>query len=116
MKNLEARKIGPVIAFEGERLAKQVSEGIGRATKTVGHSLDEAVEHMCEGIKGKVLEYTRKDPFNALLIALGTGILLGWLTKEGEPLKQASKAQTYLAGADRQAVSWVKGFQGGLSC
>ena len=63
MKNLEARKIGPVIAFEGERLAKQVSEGIGRATKTVGHSLDEAVEHMWEGIKGRVLEYTQQRPF-----------------------------------------------------
>lgn len=34
-----------------------------------------------QGTKAKVMEYTRKEPFNALHIAVGTGFLLGFLTR-----------------------------------
>jgi len=31
-------------------------------------------------MKGKILGYTRNEPFNALLIAVGAGVFFGWLT------------------------------------
>ena len=34
-----------------------------------------------EGMKRKAVDYTRKEPWNALLLAIGAGILVGWATR-----------------------------------
>jgi hypothetical protein len=79
-----AAKVGHVVAFEGERLAREVSERIANAADSAGRNLDLALGSVWESAKDRVLDYTRKEPLNALLIALGTGILLGWAFKKNE--------------------------------
>jgi len=79
-----AAKVGHVVAFEGERLAREVSERIANAADSAGRNLDLALGSVWESAKDRVLDYTRKEPLNALLIALGTGILLGWAFKRDD--------------------------------
>jgi ElaB/YqjD/DUF883 family membrane-anchored ribosome-binding protein len=84
---------------ESERLGKRTADKIGSAVDVAGQKLDAAVDYVestkqsakqtldqvrqdgWQGTKAKVMEYTRNEPFNALLIAVGTGLLLGLLTK-----------------------------------
>ena len=84
---------------ESDRFGKRAAEKIGLAAEAAGQKLDAAVDYVestklsakktldqvrqdgWEGTKAKVMEYTRNEPFNALLIAVGTGLLLGLLTK-----------------------------------
>jgi ElaB/YqjD/DUF883 family membrane-anchored ribosome-binding protein len=84
---------------EGERFGKRAAEKIGGAVEVAGQKLDAAVDYVesakqsakqtldqaCQdgwkGMKEKVMEYTRTEPLSALLIAAGTGLLFGWLTK-----------------------------------
>ena len=87
------------IGNETERFGKRAAEKIGDAAQVAGQKLDSAVDYVestthnakqsidqirrdgWNGIKEKALEYTRTEPFNALMIAAATGLLLGWLTK-----------------------------------
>ena len=86
-------------ASEGEGIGKRAAEKIAGAAGAAGQKLDAVVDYVestkqsakqtldqmrqegWKGMRGKVLEYTRNEPFNALLIAVGTGLLLGFLTK-----------------------------------
>ena len=79
-----AARVGQVLAFEGQKLAREVSERIANAADSAGRNLDEALDSVRESAMNRVLEYTRKEPLNALLIALGTGILLGWAFKKND--------------------------------
>jgi ElaB/YqjD/DUF883 family membrane-anchored ribosome-binding protein len=85
---------------EGEKLGKRTAEKIAGVAEVAGQKLDAAIDYVestkrsakqtldqvCQdgwqGTKAKMIEYTRKEPFNALLIAVGTGLLLGFLTKK----------------------------------
>lgn len=84
---------------EGERFGKRAAEKIGSAAEVAGQKLDAAVDYIestkqsakqtldqvrqdgWRGTKARVMEYTRNEPFNALLIAGGAGLLFGLLTK-----------------------------------
>lgn len=84
---------------ESQRFGKRAAEKIGSAAEAAGQKLDAAVEYVestkqrakqtldkvrqdwWQGTKARVMEYTRNEPYNALLIAVGTGLLLGLLTK-----------------------------------
>ena len=84
---------------ESERFGKRAAENIGSAVDVAGQKLDAAVDYVestkqsvqqtldsvrqggWKGMKERVMEYTRTKPFNALLIAVGTGLALGLLTK-----------------------------------
>jgi ElaB/YqjD/DUF883 family membrane-anchored ribosome-binding protein len=86
-------------ASEGERIGKRAGEKIGLAAEVAGQKLDAMVDYVestkqsakqtlnqvrqegWKGIKGRILEYTRNEPFNALLIAVGAGLFFGWLAK-----------------------------------
>lgn len=86
-------------ASEGDRFGKRVAEKIAGAAEATGQKLDAAVDYVestkqsakqtldrvrqegWKGMKGRILEYTRNEPFNALLIAVGAGVFFGWLTK-----------------------------------
>ena len=86
-------------AGEGEGIGKRAAGKIADAAEAAGQKLDAIVDYMestkqsgkqtldqvrqegWKGMRGKILEYTRNEPFNALLIALGTSLLLGFLTK-----------------------------------
>jgi hypothetical protein len=84
---------------ETSRLGKRAAENIGSAVNVAGQKLDAVVDYVestkqsvqqalgrvrqdgWRGTKERVTEYTRREPGNALLVALGTGLILGWLTK-----------------------------------
>jgi ElaB/YqjD/DUF883 family membrane-anchored ribosome-binding protein len=86
-------------ASEGERFGKRSAEKIGLAAEAAGQKLDAAVDYIestkqsaqqtldqvrqegWKGMKGKILEYTRNEPFNALLIAVSAGLFFGWIAK-----------------------------------
>ena len=83
---------------EGERFGKRTAEKIAGAAEVTGQKLDAAVDYVesarqnakqaldqvrqegWKGMKGKISEYTRKEPFNALVIAAAAGVFFGWLT------------------------------------
>jgi ElaB/YqjD/DUF883 family membrane-anchored ribosome-binding protein len=90
------------IVREGEKLGYRVAQKIAEAAETAGKKVDTAIERVeaatqnakqsfddlrqegWEGMKKRTFEYTRKDPFTALLLAVGVGICLGcWMTKRG---------------------------------
>jgi ElaB/YqjD/DUF883 family membrane-anchored ribosome-binding protein len=84
---------------EEEKLGKRMAETIAGAAEVAGQKLDAAIDYaentkqrakeklekVCKSgwqeTKAKVMECTRNEPFNALLIAIGTGFLLGLLTR-----------------------------------
>ncbi|HEX2520738.1 MAG TPA: hypothetical protein VHP35_01365 [Terriglobia bacterium] len=84
-------------ASESERFGKRAAEKIAGAAEATDQKLDAAVDYVesakqnakqtpdqvrqegWKGMKGRVLEYTRHEPFNALIIAVGAGVFLGWL-------------------------------------
>ena len=86
-------------AREAERTGQRVGAQVGRLAETAGTKFDSAVDYMgetaqsvkqsfqamtdegWEGMKRKAVDYTRKEPLNALLLAIGTGILVGWATR-----------------------------------
>ena len=86
-------------AREAERAGQRVGAQVGRLAETAGTKFDSTVDYMedtansvkqsfqamtdegWEGMKRRAVDYTRKEPLNALLLAIGTGILVGWATR-----------------------------------
>ena len=84
---------------EAERAGQRVGAQVGRLAETAGTKFDSAVDHMgetaqsvkqslqamtdegWEGMKKNAEDYTRREPWNALLLAIGAGILVGWATR-----------------------------------
>jgi ElaB/YqjD/DUF883 family membrane-anchored ribosome-binding protein len=102
MEDFETKQTGSMgedVRSEGERLGRRVADKIGGAAGVAGEKLDAAVDYVdnttkvvkdtmnqirdegWEGMKKRTLEYTRNEPLYALLIAVSTGMMLGWLTK-----------------------------------
>ncbi len=85
---------------ENERFGKRAAENMGNAVDVARQKLDAAVDYVestkqgvqhtmdrvrqdgWKGMRERVREYIRTEPVNALLIAVGTGLVLGWLTKK----------------------------------
>jgi ElaB/YqjD/DUF883 family membrane-anchored ribosome-binding protein len=85
-------------ASEGERIKKSVVDkvsGVAEAAtnklnagidyvNTGGQAIKKGIEDLTRqgwpGTKEKTLAFTKREPFTALAIALGAGLLLGWLT------------------------------------
>jgi hypothetical protein len=84
-------------ASESERFGKRAAEKIIGAAAATGQQLDAAVDYVesakqnakqtldqvrqegWKGMKGRMLEYTRHETFNAFVLAVGAGALFGWL-------------------------------------
>ena len=82
-----------------KRVGQQVAEAVSSAAHTAGHKMDATVDYAesvahnvkdqvttfydrdLRDLKDRALEYTRTQPLSALLIAVGAGIVLGWLTR-----------------------------------
>jgi len=101
LDNLDRFKKGNAVeninASESERFGKRAAEKIAGVAEATGQKLDAAVDYVesakqnakqtldqvrqdgWKGMKGRVLEYTRHEPFNALVIAVGAGVFFGWL-------------------------------------
>ena len=102
MNDYSKEYLGQEIAREGEKLGHRVAQKIGGAVETAGKKVDAAIERVeaatqnakesfdelrqegLEGMKKRTFEYTRKQPFTALLLAVGVGVCFGcWMTKRG---------------------------------
>lgn len=84
---------------EAERAGQRIGSQVGRFAESAGQKFDSAVDYMedaaqsakrslqsmtdegWEGMKRRALDYTRKEPLNALLLAIGAGVLVGWATR-----------------------------------
>jgi ElaB/YqjD/DUF883 family membrane-anchored ribosome-binding protein len=75
-----AEKIAGIAEVAGQKL-DAVIDYVESTKQSTKQTLDQVCQDGWQGTKVKVMEYTRKEPFNALLIAVGTGLLLGLLTK-----------------------------------
>ena len=90
---------GSDLRQEAERAGQRIGSQVGRLAESAGSKFDSAVDYMeetaqsvkqsfqamtddgWEGFKRKAIDYTRKEPLNALLMAVGAGILVGWATR-----------------------------------
>lgn len=69
-----------------ERTGQAVTDTVGRATASAKDAIDdttkmaEGLEHVCRGVLKEVTEYTRTQPWPALAMAAGLGLLIGRLT------------------------------------
>ena len=90
---------GSDIGREAERAGQRMGSQVGRLAESAGAKFDSAVDYMedtaqsvkqsfqsmtdegWEGLKRKAIDYTRKEPLNALLLAIGAGVLVGWATR-----------------------------------
>jgi len=76
-----AQKIGEVAAAAGTKVDATI-ERVEAARQTAKHSIDELRQGGWEGVRKRTFDYTRREPFTALLIAVGIGLCLGsWMTK-----------------------------------
>ena len=82
-----------------DRLGHKTAAVVARMAKSAGDAFDLTVDRLencagavkscldtmseegAEGLKRRAISYARQEPLNALLFALGTGLLLGWATK-----------------------------------
>jgi ElaB/YqjD/DUF883 family membrane-anchored ribosome-binding protein len=64
----------------GERLDAARQYVIDK-TQQVKESFNQVRDEGLEGLKARTTEYTRRQPFSALLIAFGAGVLLSFLTR-----------------------------------
>jgi histone H3/H4 len=82
-----------------DRIGQKTAAAVGRIARSAGEKFDLAVDRLescagsvkscldtmseegAEGLKRRAIDYARQEPLNALLLALGTGLLLGWATK-----------------------------------
>jgi hypothetical protein len=87
------------VGRETERVGQRIGSQMGKMAESAGNKFDSAVDYMEEtaqsvkqsvqsmtnegwdGIKRKTIDYTRKEPLNALCLAIGAGILVGWATR-----------------------------------
>jgi ElaB/YqjD/DUF883 family membrane-anchored ribosome-binding protein len=88
------------ISKQGERLGDRAAQKIGEAAEAAGRKVDAAFETMgavtqnakdsfeglrkegWDGMRRTAMAYTRREPFTALLVALGVGVCVGcWITK-----------------------------------
>ena len=74
-----AEKIAGVAEATGQKLDAAV-DYVESAKQSAKQTLDQVRQEGWKGMKGKILEYARKEPFNALVIAAGAGVFFGWLT------------------------------------
>ena len=89
------------VKSEAERAGARVGAQLGRVAETAGSKLDSAADYLSqsaesvkqsvqsitdggwEGLKTRAINYTRKEPLSALMLAAGAGILIGWATRQG---------------------------------
>jgi ElaB/YqjD/DUF883 family membrane-anchored ribosome-binding protein len=78
------QKVGAKVGRFAESVGNKFDSAMDRvedSAQTVKQSFDRLSEEGLEGLKQRAIDYARQQPWNALLLALGTGILLGWATK-----------------------------------
>lgn len=104
MEPIESKNFGANLTQEEETIGKRVAQKIGGSFETVGQKVGGAIDRVdaatqnvkqsvdqfrqegwkgLKGLKKRTLDYTRSEPLSALLLAIGAGIFLGWMTRKG---------------------------------
>jgi ElaB/YqjD/DUF883 family membrane-anchored ribosome-binding protein len=86
----QAARVTELAAARGRQLVESAREGAQQAAEYVQGAVEQTREKLNEYREGGVervrddaLRYTREQPMNALLIAAGVGLVIGWLTALG---------------------------------
>lgn len=64
-----------------ETAKAKVVEGYEKASEKVHHALDKAADTSIHDVQDSVVTYVRRNPTKSLLIAAGTGLLIGFLLR-----------------------------------
>jgi hypothetical protein len=73
-------KVARIVESAGAKLDLAVDR-IESCAENVKFALDKISEEGVQGLKKRAIDYARKEPLNALLLAMGSGVLLGRATK-----------------------------------
>jgi ElaB/YqjD/DUF883 family membrane-anchored ribosome-binding protein len=86
----EAGRVTEIAAARGRQLVESAREGAQQAADYVQGAVEQTREKFNEyrdagfgKVREDALTYTREQPMNALLIAAGLGLVVGWLTSLG---------------------------------
>jgi ElaB/YqjD/DUF883 family membrane-anchored ribosome-binding protein len=63
--------------------AQQAADYVQDAVQPIRDKVVEYTEGGFERVREDVVSYTRQQPMNALLVAAGVGLIIGWLTSLG---------------------------------
>ncbi len=78
------QRVGAQVGDFAEKAAARFDSALdqmGEKAQSVKQSFQSLTDEGWEGMKKKAVDYTRKEPLNALLLAIGTGILVGLATR-----------------------------------
>lgn len=95
--NIEARKLTDSLESEAHKFGSRTAEKVGSAVEQAGVKVDAALDYVSDktqkaketihqvsqegwdGVKRKTSDYAREEPLIAMLVAIGAGVLVGWL-------------------------------------
>jgi ElaB/YqjD/DUF883 family membrane-anchored ribosome-binding protein len=63
--------------------AQQAADYVQDAVQPIRDKMAQYTEGGFERVREDVVSYTRQQPINALLVAAGVGLIIGWLTSLG---------------------------------
>ena len=84
-----------------ERIGHQTAEAIGSVANVAGDKVDAAIDYVCDktqraeeslrkvseegwdGVKRRTADFAKKQPLTSLLLAIGSGLLVGLLLGKG---------------------------------
>src|SRR5688572_6696545 len=83
------QRIAQKVSSVAETAARKVDAAVGYVDKVkskLTQSVDRMKDEGWDGLKQRALDYTRQQPFKALAMAAGAGILLAWITNKGRSM------------------------------
>jgi len=86
----QAGRVTDLAAARGKGIMTSAREGAQQAADYVQDAVQQTRDKVAEYTEGgfdrvrdDVINYTRQQPMNALLVAAGVGLIIGWLTALG---------------------------------
>jgi ElaB/YqjD/DUF883 family membrane-anchored ribosome-binding protein len=83
------QRVAEKVSSVAETAGRKVDAAVGcvdKAKSKVTQSVDRMKDEGWDGLRQSALDYTRQQPFKALAMAAGAGILLAWVTNRGRSM------------------------------
>src|SRR6185369_1341396 len=74
-----AQKVGGLGEIASHKV-EEAADTVSKATMEATHSMESLMTEGLDGLRQKAIDYARRQPFRALVLAAGAGILMVWLT------------------------------------